>query len=201
MRRWILEETELTVATEIIQDRLIFGANNLHPLLDLQGRLVYVLSAMYKLVGQWKREFDSAAEAAKIDVAALERRASKSLKANKDSSPGDVAGEERCTAIKDWPAQDNVKKSITLTVGEVVYKTGERGLWATVRREKDEKVGVVPLKRLRLAPLPPSDAESEEEPAPEVSEDDDDEQESLDEMYAASSEPASDEEARDAEKE
>ena len=111
MRRWILEETELTVATEIIQDRLIFGANNLHPLLELQGRLVFVLSAMYTLLGQWKREFDSAAQAAKIGAAAQERRASKSPKANKDSSPGEVAGEERCVAIKDWPAQTNVKKS------------------------------------------------------------------------------------------
>eukprot|EP00966_Prymnesium_polylepis_P288199 6656723-Prymnesium_polylepis.1 len=80
MQVWIAEESAFTQSAGIIQDRLIFGATNLTPLLHLQGRFLFELSAACALVRGWQRAFDREAESAKIDQAEKERRAAKAAR-------------------------------------------------------------------------------------------------------------------------
>ena len=90
----------------------------------------------------------------------------------------------RCRVIKDYPGQENEPRSLAIKQNEIVLKFSVDGAWAVVQRERDDKEGIVPLRRLEEAPLPPdsplcsSDADCEDEGAaarrqsPQVSDDD-----------------------------
>jgi hypothetical protein len=57
-----------------------------------------------------------------------------------------------------------VSGAIPLAAGEVVFRLQDFGDgWSKVRRESDETTGLVPTKRLRLAPLPPAEEEPRDE--------------------------------------
>ena len=94
--------------------------------------------------------------------------------------------------------------AIPLEEGEILFKLEDQGDgWAEVRRERDDEVGLVPLRRLRLAPLPEMDAvESnsgeDSRPAPAVSDSEDEASPAGGDEDAAtdldSSEPATDDE-------
>ena len=177
---WIEEESTLKQAPAIIQDRLIFGATNLTPMLHLKGRLLFELSAACALVKGWQRAFDREAEAAKVEKAEKERRAAKKARTEQPATPSAPA-EERCEAIKAWPGQQDVVEAITLSAGEIIFRIKDLGDgWSKVRRERDDTTGLVPSKRLRAVPLPPAEEEaggepeegSGQPPAPAVSDDD-----------------------------
>ena len=208
MQRWMDEERAITTASDIIQDRLIFGASNLTPLLSLQGRFIFELSSTQTLVTQWQREFDKEAQAAAVEKAEKERRAAKAAKTSKGQSPG-APVEERCRATKDWAGQNQVDDAISLESDEIVYRLEDMGGgWAKVRRESDGKVGRVPAKRLCAAPVPEMEEEASEPegddasppkpPPPVLSDDDDEEDSTLDNLQApeppSDSEPPSDDE-------
>ena len=129
MTRWIDDERAV-MSTDIISDRLIFGASNLTPLLSLQGRFVFALSTAQGLLDEWKGAYVKECESAKIDQAEKERRAGKKAKTGETASA--MAGEERCLAIKDWHGQESVQDSIKLTENEVVFRLATKGLWSEV---------------------------------------------------------------------
>ena len=55
--------------TKIIQDRLIFAATNLAPLLSLRASWVFEISAAHALVTQWRRAFEKEQEIVTVSVA------------------------------------------------------------------------------------------------------------------------------------
>ena len=162
----------------IIQDRLIFAATNLAPLLSLRGKWVFEISAAHKYVKDWQRTFEKEKESTRIEQA---RQSSKAKKQKTSAASEAAAPEERCEAIKAWPGQDDVEDAIPLVAGEIVFLQHDDGDgWSKVRRERDGTEGAVPTKRLRKAPPPPpsEEVEAEEEeaapapfPAPDVSSD------------------------------
>ena len=162
----------------IIQDRLIFAATNLAPLLSLRGKWVFEISAAHKYVKDWQRTFEKEKESTRIEQA---RQSSKAKKQKTSAASEAAAPEERCEAIKAWPGQDDVEDAIPLVAGEIVFLLRDDGDgWSKVRRERDGTEGAVPTKRLRKAPPPPpsEEVEAEEEeaapapvPAPDVSSD------------------------------
>ena len=179
MQVWLAEESKLG-GKQIIEDRLIFAATNLAPLLQLRGRFIFETTAAHELVNQWRRTFEKEKEAAKVDAAAKATKARKAARTEQHTTPGAPRAEERCQAIKEWPGQEEVSGAIPLAAGEVVFRLQDFGDgWSKVRRESDETTGLVPTKRLRLAPLPPAEEEPRDEevaggglpPPPDVSDD------------------------------
>ena len=197
MQIWIKEESELTQGTTIIRDRLIFGATNLPSLLDLRGRLVAEITKADAFVRQWQCQFAQEKIAAKIATAEKERRAAKAARTEQRTSPGALPMEERCQAIKAYPGQTDVSSSIPLVAGQVVFRLEDLGDgWSKVRLESDDKIGLVPTKRLRSAPLPPAAEQDEPQaeqqdarpPPPAVSDDEMDEEDSRAEAESAEEE-------------
>ena len=198
MQVWIKQETEFTQAANIIQDRLIFGATKLTPLLDLRSRWVFALSSADALVKQWRRAFDREQDAVKVEKAEQERRRVKAARTEQRATPSAPPAEERCQAIKAWPGQEGVSGAILLSANEIVFRIEDLGDgWSKVRRESDETVGLVPTKRLRSAPLPSSPPPEEEDepgsdaaprPPPPAESDDEEEQEAVEQAQAADAE-------------
>lgn len=186
MQVWLAEESKLG-GQQIIEDRLIFAATNLAPLLQLRERFIFEITAAHELVNQWRRTFEKEKEAAKADAAATAAKARKAARTEQQTTPGAPRAEERCQAIKEWPGQEEVSGAIPLAAGEIVFRLQDFGDgWSQVRRESGVTMGLVPTKRLRLAPLPPPPAEEEEDevddeegvqkgppPPPAVSDDED----------------------------
>ena len=94
-----------------------------------------------------------------------------------------------------------MSSAIALVADEVVFRLEDLGEgWSKVRRESDDKTGLVPTKRLRSAPLPPAaeqeEAQAEQQdaqpPPPAVSDEEMDEEEAR----AADAEEVACEEAR-----
>lgn len=167
MQVWLAEESKLG-GSQIIEDRLIFAATNLAPLLRLRGRLIFEITAVHELVKQWRVMFEKEKESAKVDVAAKAVKAVKAVKAARTeqyTKPGAPPAEERCRAIKAWPGQPEVADTFSLEADEIVFRLEDFGDgWSKVRRQIDGTSGLVPTKRLRLAPLPPAEEEPDEEP-------------------------------------
>ena len=167
MQVWIDDERNIKSGDQIIQDRLIFAATNLAPLLSLRSSLVYEISAAQKLVTEWQRVFTEEKKAARITQAEAARTKSKKQRTER-TSPSAAPVQERCAAIKAWPGQPGVEAAIPLTEGEIVWLLRDEGDgWSNVRRESDGTEGLVPSKRLRKAPPPPPE-EAEPEPEPEA---------------------------------
>ena len=87
MQVWIDDERNIKSGDQIIQDRLIFAATNLAPLLSLRSSLVYEISAAQKLVTEWQRVFTEEKKAARITQAEAAR-----TKSNVRSSAPSVLG-------------------------------------------------------------------------------------------------------------
>ena len=161
---WLAEESKLG-GSQIIEDRLIFAATNLAPLLRLRGRLIFEITAVHELVKQWRVMFEKEKESAKVDVAAKAVKARKAARTEQYTKPGAPPAEERCRAIKAWPGQPEVADTFSLEADEIVFRLEDFGDgWSKVRRQIDGTNGLVPTKRLRLAPLPPAEEEPDEEP-------------------------------------
>lgn len=164
MQVWLAEESKLG-GSQIIEDRLIFAATNLAPLLRLRGRLIFEITAVHELVKQWRVMFEKEKESAKVDVAAKAVKARKAARTEQYTTPGAPPAEERCRAIKAWPGQPEVADTFSLEADEIVFRLEDFGDgWSKVRRQIDGTSGLVPTKRLRLAPLPPAEEEPDEEP-------------------------------------
>ena len=143
----------------------IFAASNLAPLLRLRGRLIFEITAVHELVKQWRVMFEKEKESAKVDVAAKAVKARKAARTEQYTKPGAPPAEERCLAIKAWPGQPEVADTFSLEADEIVFRLEDFGDgWSKVRRQIDGTSGLVPTKRLRLAPLPPAEEEPDEEP-------------------------------------
>jgi hypothetical protein len=181
MQVWLDEERGIKDGEKIIQDRLIYAATNLAPLLALRSRWTLQLSAAHTLVKEWRRAFEKEQESSRIQQAKTSReQAAKKQRTSADST----APEERCAAVKAWPGQEGVAGAIPLLADEIVFLLrDESDGWSKVRRESDGTEGLVPSKRLRKAPLPPAPPPPEDEeeemeaapappPAPELSDDD-----------------------------
>ena len=88
MQVWLAEESKLG-GKQIIEDRLIFAATNLAPLLRLRGRFIFEITAAHELVNQWRRTFEKEKEAAKVDAAAKATKARKAARTEQHTTPGD----------------------------------------------------------------------------------------------------------------
>ena len=158
MQVWISEEMLILSGNQIIQDRLIFAATNLAPLLSLRGRWVFELSAARKVVNEWRRAHEKEKNAARVEQAEKSQQQLKKQRTADKSLPAQSVPAERCLAIKKWAGQADVPDSIALKENEIIFRVRDHkgNLWSTVRRESDGVEGVVPTKRVRAAPLPPS---------------------------------------------
>jgi len=92
---WLDEERRIKQGKQIINDRLIFAATNLAPLLDLRGRFVFELSTAHVLVNQWRREFERELERARIANAEKARKTAKAARTEQRTSPSAAPDEER----------------------------------------------------------------------------------------------------------
>eukprot|EP00966_Prymnesium_polylepis_P050078 1159462-Prymnesium_polylepis.1 len=146
-------------AQNIIQDRLIFAASNIAPALELRDKYVFAVSAARSLVRKWQRAHAKEKETASIDAAEAKRKAGAQKKQRTDGNPtAPETKEVRCVVLKDYAGQSDQPDALVVEKDEIVFRTAEPGGdgWVNVRRERDDAKGVVPQKRVREAPLPPS---------------------------------------------